>query len=174
MTNQEAIKTIFIGSLGFRKEALGSLTIGYSKGRIITFKLKEQFDIDQLACIEEFSFSRTCQRQNGETVKQNLGCKIRGIHRNRINDESSYKSDGTRWVKIEGCEYRIEKEELNNWMGQLGEVVTEITEDRINLDGDSEGEDPNTGYTVGNGIYSVKMRLSREIPQFVPICGKRI
>ena len=58
----------------------------------------------------------------------------------------------------------------------MGNVMSEITEDRVNLnlDSDSEGEDPNTGYTVGNGIYSVQMQLSSELPQYLPICGKRI
>ena len=59
-------------------------------------------------------------------------------------------------------------------MGQLGEVLLEITEDRVKLDSDSEGEDPTTGYTIVNGIYSVKMKLTTDLPQFVPICGKII
>ena len=174
ITIQEAIKTIFIGAMGFHKESLGSLTIGYSMGRIVTYKLKDQFDIDQLASIEEFSFNRSSKRQSGETITQRLGCKIRGIHKVRVNDDLTYREDATRWVKIEGCEYRVEKEELTKWMGHLGEVLSEITEDRINLESDSEGEDQATGYTVGNGVYSVKMRLTRNLPQFVPICGKRI
>ena len=174
VTVQEAVKAVFIGALGFYKESLGSLTIGYSMGRIITFKLKEQFDIDQLSSCEEFCFYRTSKRRNGEVIEQKLGCRIRGIRKARMDDQSSYREDGTRWVKIEGCEYRIEKEELKEWMGQLGEVMSEITEDRVRLDSDSEGEDPTTGYTIGNGIYSVKMKLSADLPQFVPICGKRI
>ena len=174
VTVNEAVKTIFIGALGFGKESLGSITIGYSMGRIITFKLKDQFNIDQLASAEEFSFERTSTRRNGEVFQQKLGCKIRGIRKVRTNDQQVYGDDGSRWVKIEGCEYRIEKEELKEWMGHLGEVMSEITEDRVNLDSDSEGEDSATGYTIGNGIYSVKMKLTSDLPQFVPICGKRI
>ena len=68
ITIQEAIKTIFIGAMGFHKESLGSLTIGYSMGRIVTYKLKDQIDIDQLASIEAFSFNRSSKRQSGETI----------------------------------------------------------------------------------------------------------
>ena len=176
ITTQEAVKAIFIKALGFSKEALGSITIGYSRGRIVTFKLKDQFDIDQLANYELFSFNRTSTKRNGETFEQKVGCKIRGIRRPNSNDAADYRDRGLRWVKIEGCEYRIEKEELKQWMEMMGNVISEITEDRVNLnlDSDSEGEDPSTGYTVGNGIYSVQMQLSSELPQYLPICGKRI
>jgi hypothetical protein len=58
----------------------------------------------------------------------------------------------------------------------LGHVVLEITEDRVNLDSesDSDGGEVGEGFTVGTGTYSVKMRLNSDLPQFVPIHGKRI
>jgi hypothetical protein len=61
-------------------------------------------------------------------------------------------------------------------MEKLGVLVTEITEDRVNLDSetDSDADDNPDGFSVGTGTYSVRMRLHSDLPQFVPICGKRI
>jgi hypothetical protein len=61
-------------------------------------------------------------------------------------------------------------------MEKLGNLVTEITEDRVNLDSetDSDAENNPDGFSVGTGTYSVRMRLHSDLPQFVPICGKRI
>ena len=173
ITVREAVREIFVGVLNFEKEVLASVSIGYNKGRIVTFKLVKEFDIDSLESIENFSFNRQGQRKDGSLYEQEIGCKIRGIHR-RIQP-TGYSENPTRWVKIEGCEYRIEKEELKTWLNHLGAVVSEITEDRVNLEEESDSDEENSnGFTVGTGIYSVKMRLSSDLPQFVPMCGKRI
>ena len=31
-----------------------------------------------------------------------------------------------------------------------------------------------SGFSVGSGVYSVRMRLHCDLPQFIPMCGKRI
>ena len=173
ITVREAVREIFVGVMNFEKEVLASVSIGYNKGRIVTFKLVKEFDIDQLESVENFSFFRQGQRKDGTLFEQEIGCKIRGIHR-RVQP-TGYTENPTRWVKIEGCEYRIEKEELKDWLNHLGNVVSEITEDRVNLEDESDSdEEIEGGFTVGTGIYSVKMRLSSSLPQFVPMCGKRI
>ena len=173
ITVREAVREIFIGVLNFEKEVLASVSIGYNKGRIVTFKLVKEFDIDLLESVEIFSFNRQGQRKDGSLYEQVIGCKVRGIHRR--TQPTGYTENPTRWVKIEGCEYRIEKEELKTWLNHLGAVVSEITEDRINLEEESDSDEENPdSFTVGTGIYSVKMRLSSPLPQFVPMCGKRI
>ena len=174
ITVREAVREIFLGIMEFSKEALASVSIGFNKGRIVTFKLVDKFDIDQLASIEEFSFNRQGQRKDGSIFEQKIGCKIRGIRKQTSRPMQDYMENQIRWVKIEGCEYRVEKAELETWMNYLGDVITEITEDRINLDDESGSDEENPGFSVGTGIYSVKMKISRDLPQFVPICGKRI
>ena len=52
----EEVTKIFSKALGFEKIFLRSVSIGYSMRRIVTFKLKDQFDIDQLESLEEFEF----------------------------------------------------------------------------------------------------------------------
>ena len=179
VTTKEAVKTIFMDKLGFVMSDLGSLTIGYSMGRIITFKLRNQFNIDQLESVENFDFKRMSKNRSGENIESNISCKIRGIRKLRVNNNTfpdTYADEGYRWVKIEGCEYRVTKQEIHDWLVQLGEVCSDITEDKLecNFDSDNEGEEGDQGLTIGSGTYSVKMKLARDIPQFVPMCGKRI
>ena len=174
ITVREAVREIFLGTMEFSKEALASVSIGYNKGRIVTFKLVDKFDIDQLASIEEFTFVRQGQKKDGTIFDQKLGCKIRGIRKPNSRPMQDNTENQTRWVKIEGCEYRVEKDELLTWMNYLGDTISEITEDRVNLDDESGSDEENPGFSVGTGIYSVKMRITRDLPQFVPICGKRI
>jgi hypothetical protein len=83
VTTKEAIRTIFVDALGFEKETLGSVTIGYSKGRIITYKLINQFDKDTLGSLEEFEFKRHSKNRDGESIEAIMGCRIRGISKNR-------------------------------------------------------------------------------------------
>jgi hypothetical protein len=145
-----------MGELGFDRESLGSITIGYSKGRIITYKLIDQFDIDTLASLELFEFKRQSKARNGETITSVLSCKIRGIRRPRgtpSNDPPTYMDEGFRWIKIEGAEYRLDKAQISGWLEFWGMLASEITEDRNEEDDDdSEGghstSDPDTNYRL--------------------------
>ena len=63
ITVREAVREIFVGVMNFEKEVLASVSISYNKGRIVTFKLVKEFDIDQLESVENFSFFRQGQRK---------------------------------------------------------------------------------------------------------------
>ena len=73
----------------------------------------------------------------------------------------------TRVVKVEGCDYRVSQEMLLEWLGLYGEILSDLVEDVFEDSEDSEGD--NT-----TGIYSVKMKLNRNIPQLLPIDGRHI
>ena len=79
ITPVEARKTIFEEALGLGQSNLASITIGFNRGRVITFKLKQQIDIDQLYEKEYFEFERSM----GEEICV-IACKIRGV-RNPAN-----------------------------------------------------------------------------------------
>ena len=59
--------------------------------------------------------------------------------------------------------------EISSWMGCFGEVLSEITEERF----DTEGLDPSLA-PIGNGTYMVKIRLANDLPNWVPMYGKKI
>ena len=100
-----------------------------------------------------------------------ISCKIMGIRRPRTTPDvprPQYdRSDvDIQLVEISGCQYSITKGELLCWLNLYGEVLSDITE--------MTHPDSDTNEPVGNGTYVVKMKLSKPIPQFMPVSGKKL
>ena len=58
--------------------------------------------------------------------------------------------------------------------GLYGEVVSEVEEDfYVIKDSSEEDEEQNPGANR-SGIYSVKVKLEKDIPNLLPMCGKRV
>ena len=169
ITVREARKKIFEEILGFKQEDLASLILTYSRGPIATFKLWKPFNIDLLESFQHFELMRP-MTVRGEERTSILKCKIRGIRTEKRVDGEGYTDTGMRWVKVEGCEFRVEKEKMVEWLSYFGEVKSEVTEDTLGGSDDSADDLP----PVGNGIYSVKMKIERDMPQFLPMYGKRV
>ena len=68
---------------------------------------------------------------------------------------------------MEGAEYGLEENQILAWLNLYGAPAGELTED-IHPDSDSEEDQ------VRTGTYSIKMRLKTDIPQLLPMWGKRI
>jgi hypothetical protein len=79
--------------------------------------------------------------------------------------------DGTRRIKIEGCEYHIPKETLIEFLGYYGDIISPFTEELLGDDANKEGTGDGTNRT---GNYLVTMRLNKEITQLLPILGRKI
>ncbi len=88
-----------------------------------------------------------------------------------MNQHNPTQDDGTRQIRIEGCEYRIPKTTLIEFLSLYGTVVSDIGE--ILFSGKTNPEDKNGGHNR-TGNYIVKVRLERKIPELVPIMGKRV
>ena len=164
-----AIRKIFMDKLGFKRQELNGMIIGYGGGQIVKFKLFAQFDIDQLKSIEYFEIEKQVQTRSGPKMSI-LKCRVRGIRIERGEDVENYQDEGVRWVKIEGCEWRVDQQKIVEWLSYFGEIRSDITEDEVEEEKDS-GDDQ---IPVGNGIYSVKMKLTKDLPQFMPMLSKRI
>ena len=164
ITTKEARKTIFEGILGFEQKDLMGFYFAYSSCPIVTFKLSSQFNIDNLEHIQNFEMQRKSKVRNEERTST-LKCKIRGIRSRHQSSVRDYLDEGVRWVKIEGCEYRLEEKQIVEWLSHFGEIKSKISEDTHE---ESDNLPP-----VGNGIYSVKMKLTNDIPQLIPMHGKR-
>ena len=93
-----------------------------------------------------------------------MACRIRGVKNPAYRKSTplrnarpiagipaQYSDDGTRYVKIIGCEYRLSESEILNWLTIFGEVLSEITEEPF---GDDEEKNPDMPQ-VGNGTYLV-------------------
>ena len=81
------------------------------------------------------------------------------------------QDDGTRMIKISGCHYKLLESEILDWLGLFGEVLSEITEELY-----QDKDDPQSVNLppVGNGNYRIRMKLRRDIPNWLPMYGRRV
>jgi hypothetical protein len=166
LTFHEALEGIYIKCLELDRGLLHGIRFRFSQYPTIKYKLKQQIDIDELKRIEYFEFFRHYTAK-GEARYDTFGCKINGI---RATYDAILESDpdpNIRWVKIEWTEYSVQEKHIVDWLTLYGEPASELSED-VHPNSDSDA-DP-----VGIGTYSIKMRLNKEIPQLLPMKGRRI
>jgi hypothetical protein len=101
-------------------------------------------------------------------------CEIRGSI--QPQDKSKPKQapildDGSRLVKINGCQYCVKEDCLNHFPSHFVQATCIITKDLFDDGGEQDVEGDGTNWT---GIYLVYMRLKRDVPQLLPIMRKRI
>ena len=182
ITLQEAKHQIFKHCLGFGDFSnFDGARPGFRGSPVVVFKLKTAINVDELLPLQHFTFRRVTSRQGSSHV-DNISCKIRGLRKQSFNSSpashnrngntgSNQTDDGTRTVKVEGCEYRIPKNTLLEFISLYGEIKSAITEDLFE---DGSNPDTETDGTNRTGTYSVKVKLARPIPQLLPILGRRI
>jgi hypothetical protein len=173
ITYVEAKHAIYKGILEMDFNNFRGVRLGFKGVPTATILLKEQINLDDLEHIQDFEFERIYKKMDKKTKQYNevrdvLGCKIKGV-RTVYGGEASvpYSEDWTRVVKIEGCDYMVESKTLIDFLGNYGEVTSDLVEDVFEDEENSEGDN-------ATGIYSVKMKLNKAIPQLVPIGGKRL
>ena len=165
----DAIKLIFVRALGFTPQEFAGAIPGYRGNPTVLFKTKEVFNIDQrFAQLQNFSFIKRVQEEDG-MVTHTYDCSIRGVRA-----EGSTRSEQYTWIKVEGADYQLEPSAIRMWLMEYGTLMSELTEDKMDMELSSDEEELYQGVELTTGNYSVKMRLEREIPQFLPIDGKRI
>jgi hypothetical protein len=168
ITRQEAKHRIYKEALGCPFSNFRGARTGYKKCPTVTFMLKKAINIDDLAPFQDFSFERKYKKADGTDVVDVLKGKLKGVRTVYGGDATpSFSDEWTRIVKVEGCDYRVSGDVILEWLGLYGDVLTDLVEDVFEDSEDSEGE--NT-----TGIYSVKMRLNQNIPQLLPVDGRRI
>jgi len=172
---KEALTKIFVKALGFKPEELHGITPGYKGNPTVLFRMKEPFNIDEkLQGKSRFEYEKRIEREDGSSTKVRIGCGIKGIRErdpaNRVNMSSRFT-----YIKIEGAEYQLKEEDVIKWLSNYGTMMSEITEDQVKLEySDSEEEEVCQEIVSHTGTYSVKMALTKQIPQFLPIGGKKI
>ena len=96
-----------------------------------------------------------------------------GIHLREKLREARETSEGRVWVQNQRSESSTRMQQQNSGkkivsiLDQCGEILSLLVEDMFDDEEDSEG-------TNATGIFSVKMRLGRHIPQFIPVDSRRI
>ena len=107
----------------------------------------------------------------GERIVE-MSCTIKGI---REKDPEKRLTPSYTWLKIEGAEYQLKEDQIRLWLSEYGFQVSGITEDKEDAGKQSsEDEEIYNDVDINTGIYSVKIHLSGEIPQLIPMHGKKI
>ena len=52
-----------------------------------------------------------------------------GYKKPEMSATPHYMDDGTRLIRIIGCDYKLSESEITDWLTQFGEVKSEITEE---------------------------------------------
>ena len=86
ITYTEANIKIYQQKLGLRPENLHSVNMSFNKYRIVSFKLREQINIDEMADREEFTLKRSYM-QGTEIKTDVISCKITQIRKPRMSTE---------------------------------------------------------------------------------------
>ena len=167
LTRLEAKHLIYKGVLGCPFSNFRGCKLEFKSCPTATFVLKEQINIDDLESVKDFTFKRSYTKQ-GQLVEDILEGRVKGV-RTVMGSEAtaSYSEDWTRVVKIEGCDYRVPVETIIKWLNLYGEVKSDLVEDVFEDGEDSEGEN-------ATGIYAVKVKLTHNIPQLLPMDGRRV
>ena len=166
ITFKEAKIAIFQNTLGYQPDLLHSIRTSFNGCPVLRFKLNNQINIDDLINVEHFELARKIPV--GNTIKTDvIACRIMGIRGMQSVPNFDTSGNDIRWVKIEGCEYQLQEDQILDWLILYGEPLSSICED-IHEDSDSDAQ------PIGNGTYSVKMKLHKDIPQFLPMYGRRI
>ena len=94
--------------------------MSFNKCRIVSFKLKEKINIDELVEKENFEMKRSYMQDN--VIKNDtITCRIVGIRKPKpgpvlprpIYDGSD---NDVQWIEISGCQYAITEGELLCWI----------------------------------------------------------
>ena len=176
ITQLEAKHSVYKESLKLDLNNFDGVRFGHKGCPVMVFKLKEAINVDELLPLQNFEFNWRSSRQ-GRTHTDVIGCKIRGLRaKSSVTDShprfNPPQDDGTRMIKIEGCEYRVPEKVLVEFLEFFGEIKSEILEDTFQ-DGLTPPGSENCG-TNRTGTYSVNIKLYRKIPQLLPIMGKRV
>jgi len=125
----------------------------------IVFRLKNEISIDSTFSRDDFSYNRGEKKPDGSydiVCRRILGMKTR--------QERSQPDRETRTrVNLYGCEFDLKKEQILNWMSKFGEIMSEPMDI---LDRDCPD--------IATGDISIIMKLSKQIPSFLPMYGKKI
>ena len=76
-----------------------------------------------------------------------------------------------RWIKLENCQWAFGEEKVLAWLSEFGKTLTPLEEETYSFGSD----DPdNCQILVGTGNLSAKMTIEKEIPQFLPMMGRKV
>ena len=145
-------------------ELLHGVSVTFKRNPMIRFKLTDMINIDDLGEREDFSYNWGKPKADGSYDIINgriLGIRKRGASLNPSTfdpiDQPLTK------VSLFGCDFGFSRDMLVQWMGAFGTVLDEPLEI---VDESIRGK--------GTGDFTINLKLKKNIPQFLPINGKKV
>jgi len=165
MRSSDAIRDIFIGSLGLDKNQIIGIQVAWKGKPVISFRLKTKINIDQLP--QTFSYEKKRILEDGTTTTNIINCTVKGVR----PPNRGYIDDGTRTVTFEKCGWKITHEQIIKWASYYGRVLSKVTE---HTDDDLDPDVQPDGNQVGCGNLQVLVKINKAIPQFLPMQGYKV
>lgn len=177
----EAVTKIWNGCFGLEPSMLAGVSVERKNHPVLTFRLKEVQDVDKLFRKRIFKYKKRVEDENGCYSVVEIEVEVRGIRLETDDGAESASASGDpniKWITIDTHGYDLDEEQVRLGMSSFGMLLTEFREQTLRFteeeieemrDGGLEDLEP-----IGLGTYSVKMRMDREMPQLLPLGGKKI
>ena len=135
----------------------------------ITFRLKILMDEQTIRkeLNSNFWFEKVSKDGNMNRIS---GCVVYpSLSESDGEEEKSMRQcDDIKEVRIEGSNYELKEKHIVTWLQNYGSIESNLEEEAVQL-----GEGTET-FLVGTGTYLAKLKLKRQIPNVIPMQGKKI
>jgi len=174
ITQEQVYNEIYRGYLNLPKENIHGIKCSWRGHPYVTIKVRDPIDIDSLP--RNFYYMRDVKESDNTMNEYRITCEIRGVRTGDFDPNTANRKI-SRWVKIDPDCYDMNCEKLTTWLNIYGELLTEIEEDNQVVKAADENSDEEAGagkVQLGKGLLSVKMEITKPLPEFLPIDGHRV
>jgi hypothetical protein len=158
VTHCEAVNNIYQEGMKLKTNNLHGVSFIRNESDDLTIVFKLRTRIEQESLQGRFDY----QRRNKAGHFDWISCVVDSPHLQGNKSHANFYKH----VKIEGCGYQLSEEELTKWLKLYGKVIEPVEEETF--------EELEGGERFGNGRYTVKMIIEREIPELIPMFDQKV
>lgn len=131
---------------------------------------------------KSFEYSKWDFNRDGNHISRKVTCEIRGVRDpNAAPDPSQRRPNPddhlcpkVRRIKIEGTGFVLKKGYLEKTLDFFGERLSDVEVEVLKFEDSEDKDESDNVVKCSTGNLSVKMELMHDIPQFVPLYGRRM
>jgi len=166
----EAFKLVYKQGLELDRKNLIGINCQWRGNPIINFRLRNPVYITKLP--ETFEYGKKENMEGGLQRIMVVKGIVKGVKRPE-EYQNRQKESNSVWVRLENIGWKLTHNQIKHWLECYGTLESEVEETKFGRD-DSEDEDDDDEPDFGRGNYSVKVRLDKRIPQYLPMFGMKI
>lgn len=171
INHHDAYKYVYRRSLGLESSNLHGIALEWQGHPVLVIRVSKPIDIDSLPA--RFSFIKTTNKDTADEIDFKYDCEVRGV-RDPNAQRPQEEFPKAKWVTLEGTWYDMDKPDLLKWMDFYGKPLSDLVEDTIKYERELDDPSEDENISFGSGRHLVKVRLERDIPQYLPCLGKKI